>query len=119
MKTSQVIATTLLTVLAAVGAHAETYGGVHPAANGRTSADVASEANRAASAGNAYGEAASAGVAPALAASKDSAAARNEAVAHAHRPNQNLDGKAFVNSVVPSQYTNGSLKIRTTSQAGN
>jgi len=31
-------------------------------------------------------------------------------VAAAHAPNQNLDRKAFVNSVVPTQYTNGSLK---------
>lgn len=43
---------------------------------------------------------------------------RNEAVETAHRSNQNVDGKAFVNSVVPSQYTNGSLKIGSTRQAG-
>lgn len=118
MKTLKTIVITVFTVLSAVGAQAETYDGVHQVAAGGSRVDAAAAANRATSAGNAYGESASAGVAPALPASKDSSVVRDEAVAAAHRPNQNVDGKAFVNSVVPSQYTNGSLKIRTIGQAG-
>ena len=118
MKISQVIAATVLTVLSAAGAQAETYVGVHQLTSGRDRTDVATEANGAASGGNTYGEAASAGVAPTPAAPRDSSLVRDEAVAAAHRPNQNVDGKAFVNSVVPSQYMNGSLKIPTSRQAG-
>ena len=119
MKTWQIVATTLLTVLAGVGAQAETYDGVHQITNGRAVADVASEARQSASVGNEYGEAASAGVTPALAVSMDSSVARNEAVAHAHRPNQNIDGKPFFNSVIPSQSTSGTLKFHMNSQTGD
>ena len=118
MKTSKVIAVLVFVGVSVVAAQAETYGGVHPATNGRARADVASEAERSAAGTSAYAEAASAGVAPALVAPRDDAMVRKEAVETAHRPNQNVDGKAFVNSVVPSQYSNGSLKIRSSAQAG-
>lgn len=44
---------------------------------------------------------------------------RAEAVATAHAPNQNLDRKAFVNSVVPMAYTQGSLATSRQASAGN
>ncbi|RZL94749.1 MAG: alpha/beta hydrolase [Variovorax sp.] len=117
MKTSKIIAAAALAVLAAAGAQAETYEGVHQLTHSRARADVAAEATVAARAGNVYGEGLSLNVAPVLTASVDRSVVRAEAVAAAHAPNQNLDRKAFVNSVVPTQYTNGSLKIRTTRQA--
>ena len=117
MKTSKIIAAAALALFAAAGAQAETYEGVHQLTNSRARADVAAEATVAARAGNVYGDGQSSNVAPVLTASVDRSVVRAEAVAAAHAPNQNLDRKAFVNSVVPAQYTNGSLKIRTTRQA--
>lgn len=92
--------------------HAETYEGVHQITSERSRADVSAEAVVAARAANPYSDAAAAGVAPALTASVDRNAVRAQAVAAAHDPLQSLDRKAFVNSVIPSQYTNGSLAIR-------
>ena len=69
MKTSKIIAAAALTILAAAGAQAETYEGVHAPVSANSRADV-----------------------------------NAQAVATAHEANQNLDRKAFVNSVIPSQY---------------
>ncbi len=112
MKTSKIVAAAALSLLAAVAAHAETYEGVHQITSERSRADVSAEAVVAARAANPYSDAAAAGVAPALTASVDRNAVRAQAVAAAHDPLQSLDRKAFVNSVIPSQYTNGSLAIR-------
>ena len=92
--------------------HAETYEGVHQITSERSRADVSAEATVAARAGNAYGDAVSSTVAPMLASSVDRSTVRAQAVAAAHDPLQNLDRKAFVNSVIPAQYTNGSLAVR-------
>ncbi|MET0544085.1 MAG: alpha/beta hydrolase [Variovorax sp.] len=117
MKTSKIIAAAALTLLAAAGAQAETYDGVHQLTSGRARADVTAEASVAARAGNVYGEGVSSRVAPTQTASVDRSAVRAQAVIAAHDPTATLDRKAFVNSVIPSQYTNGSLKVRTTRQA--
>jgi hypothetical protein len=103
MKTSNILAAAALSLLAAAGAHAETYEGVQPLTSGYSRADVAPQAAAAAREGNVYSDAASSTVAPTLAASADRAAVRNEAVAAAHAPGQNLRREACAGSVVPSQ----------------
>lgn len=55
----------------------------------------------------------------ALPADRARADVRAEAVAAAHAPNQNLDRKSFVNSVVPVAYTQGSLATARQASAGN
>lgn len=103
MKTSNILAAAALSLLAAAGAHAETYEGVQPLTAGYTRADVAPQGVAAARQGDAYSEAASAGVTPVLATGTDRATVRTEAVAAAHAPGQNLRREAFADSVVPSQ----------------
>ena len=48
----------------------------------------------------------------AVVAQADRNAVRAGAVAASHDPTWNLDRKAFVNSTIPSQYTQGSLAVR-------
>ncbi|MET3493557.1 alpha/beta hydrolase [Variovorax boronicumulans] len=103
MKTSNILAAAALSLLAAAGAHAETYEGVQPLTSGYSRAEVAPQAVAAARAGNVYGDGVSSAVAPALVASTDRAIVRSEAVAAAHAPGQNLRREAFAGSVVPSQ----------------
>ncbi len=114
MKTSKIISAAALALLAAMGAaHAEEYDGVHPLTSSRTRAKVSAEAVVAARSGNAYDDSSNAGVTQVAASSSlDRATVRAQAVAAAHDPLQNLDRKAFVNSTIPAQYTNGSLAIR-------
>ncbi|MBT2325460.1 alpha/beta hydrolase [Variovorax paradoxus] len=115
MKTSKIIAAAALSLLAAAGAQAESYDGVHQAVSAASRGDVNGQAVVAAHGTNPYAEGSSAGAAPVLASSRDRAAVEAEAMATAHEPNQNLDRKAFVNSVVPSQYK---IERSTSRQAG-
>jgi hypothetical protein len=115
MKTSKIIAAAALSILAAAGAQAETYDGVHATVSANSRAEVDAQAVVAARSENPYAEGVSSRVAPALTASADRAAIQAQAEATAHEPNQNLDRKAFVNSVVPSQYK---IVRPTTQQAG-
>ena len=116
MKTSKIIAAAALSILAAAGAQAETYQGVQAPVSANSRADVNAQAVVAArSSDNLNLDAVSSRVAPALTASADRAVIRSQAVATAHEPNQNLDRKAFVNSVVPSQYN---ITRPVTQQAG-
>ncbi|GAA4341995.1 hypothetical protein GCM10023165_23290 [Variovorax defluvii] len=92
MKTSKIIAAAALSLLAAVGAQAETYQGVHPLVDGKSRAEVRAEAVVAARADNPYGEGVSSHVAAPLLASAPRAIVRNEAVAAAHGPNPYADG---------------------------
>jgi len=55
----------------------------------------------------------------ALPANRARADVRAEAVATAHAPNQNLDRKSFVNSLVPAAYTQGSLATARQASAAN
>jgi len=104
MKTSKLIAAAALSILAAAGAQAETYEGVHAPVSTYSRAEVQAQAEIAARSENPYGDAASSRVAPVLSASADRSSVRATAVAAAHSPNQNLKREAFVNSVVPSQF---------------
>ncbi|MDM0015745.1 alpha/beta hydrolase [Variovorax sp. J22P168] len=115
MNTSKIIAAAALSLLAAAGAQAETYEGVHAPVSALSRAEVNGQAVVAARSENPYADSASSHVAPALTASADRSVIRAQAVATAHEPNQNLDRKAFVNSVVPSQYK---IERSTTRQAG-
>jgi predicted secreted protein len=112
MMTSKILAAAALTILAAAGAQAETYDGVHALTSQRARVEVASEAVVAAHTANPYAEGASSVPAPVVFASTDRARVKAEAVATAHDPLQSLDRKAFVNSVIPAQYKNGSLALR-------
>ena len=112
MKTSNILAAAALSLLAVAGAHAETYQGVLNLTSVRTRADVNAEAVVAARSANPYAEGVSSRVAPVLTASVDRSTVRAEAYAKAHAPNQNVRVESFANSIVPAQYTNGSLKVR-------
>ncbi|MDM0117418.1 alpha/beta hydrolase [Variovorax sp. J22R133] len=111
MKTSNLIAAAAVALFAVAGAQAETYDGVLTINSTRSRAEVNAEAVAAAHAPDAYAEGATAGVAQ-VASTADRSAVRAQAVAAAHDPLQNLDRKAYVNSVIPSQYTNGSMAVR-------
>ena len=92
MKTSKIIAAAALSLLAAAGAQAETYEGVHAPVSANNRADVQAQAVVAAHSENPYAEAVSSRVAPALVASTDRADVRNEAVAAAHSANPYAEG---------------------------
>jgi len=104
MKTSTIIAAAALAIFAAAGAQAETYEGVHAPVSANSRANVNAQATDAAHSANPYAEGYAAGPAQILNSSVARDTVRAEAVATAHEPNQNLDRKAFVNSVVPAQY---------------
>ena len=109
---SKIITAAAVALLAAAGAHAEEYQGVLTVNSQRSRAEVQADATAAAKAGvNLYGDAAQAGVTQ-VAGNVDRNAIRAQAVAAAHDPTANLDRKAFVNSTIPAQYTNGSLAVR-------
>ena len=115
MNTSKIIAAAALSLLAAAGASAETYDGVHPLTTGASRAEVQSSAVNAARAGNAYGDAADAGVAT-VASTANPATVREQAVATAHNPLQSLDRRAFYRDQVPAQYLKPTVSF--TRQAG-
>jgi hypothetical protein len=109
---SKIIAAAAVALFAAAGASAEEYQGVTTVNSTRTRAEVQASAVAAAQAGtNLYSDAAGAGVTQ-VAGNVDRNVIRAQAVAAAHDPLQNLDRKAFVNSTIPQQYTNGSLAVR-------
>ena len=117
MKTLNIIAAAALSVLAAAGAQAETYDGVHPLTTANNRADVQAEAVVAAHSADPYAEGASADVPPVVTASTDRARMRAQAVATAHAPNQNLHVEAFEASVVPPQFTNAQPVTRNAAAA--
>ena len=92
MKTSKIIAAAALSLLAAAGAQAETYEGVHAPVSANSRADVRAQAVIAARSDNPYAEAVSSRVAPILTASTDRGIVRNEAVAAAHSANPYAEG---------------------------
>jgi hypothetical protein len=92
MKTSKIIAAAALSLLAAAGAQAETYEGVHAPVSANSRAEVRDQAVVAAHSENPYAEGVSSRVAPALVASTDRAGVRNQAVAAAHSANPYADG---------------------------
>ena len=101
MKTSNILAAAALTLLAAAGAHAETYEGVQPLTSGYSRADVAPQAVAAARAGNAYNdsEGAASTATPALTASVDRAAVRSQAVVFTDAATPEIYTRSIVGSV--------------------
>ena len=92
MKTSNLFAAAALALLAASGAQAETYEGVHAPVSANSRADVRTQAVVAAHSENPYAEGVSSRVAPALTASADRGVVRNEAVAAARSANPYAEG---------------------------
>ncbi|VTU37178.1 hypothetical protein H4CHR_04104 [Variovorax sp. PBS-H4] len=92
MKTSKIITAAALSLLAAAGAQAETYEGVHAPVSANSRAEVRSQAIVAARSENPYAEGVSSRVAPALTASVDRATVRNDAVAAARSANPYAEG---------------------------
>ncbi|MBB3178265.1 helicase SNF2 [Variovorax sp. Sphag1AA] len=92
MKTSKIIVAAAVSLLAAVGAQAETYEGVHPLVSSNSRAEVRAGAVDAARQDNPYAEAVSSRVAPLQTASAPRGTVRNEAVAAAHSANPYAEG---------------------------
>ena len=92
MKTSKIIAAAALSLLAAAGAQAETYEGVHAPVSANSRADVRAQAVIAARSDNPYAEAVSSRVALVLTASTDRGIVRSEAVAAARSANPYAEG---------------------------
>jgi hypothetical protein len=105
MKTSRLIAAAALSLLAAAGAHAETYHGVEQGVSARSRADVDAEAVSTASAPNQNVTRGSRGADP-FTSVADSAAVRAQAVATANAPDQNVSSGSRVNSRVISTMRN-------------
>lgn len=89
--TSKFIAAAALTMLAAVGAQAETYEGVHALTHEASRTQVQSQAVVAAHSENPYAEGANSGVLT-IASSTDRGTVRAQAVAAAHSPNPYAEG---------------------------
>ena len=115
MNASKILAAAALSLLAAAGAHAETYEGVLTVNSGVSRAEVAPQAVAAARAGNQYGEGSSAG-AQAFTSTADRSVIQAEAVAKAHDPLASLDRRAFYRDEVPQAYKKPAVSF--TRQAG-
>lgn len=106
MKTSKIIAAAALSILAAAGAQAETYDGVHAPVTFNSRAEVNAQAVIAARSANPYAEGYAAAVPAVLTSARHRADVRAEAVAAAHAPNQNVRRESFAGSVIPAQFYN-------------
>lgn len=117
MKTSHILAAAALTLLAAVGAQAETYQGVNQAVSTKSRDEVNAEAVRAAAAPNQNVTRGSRGP-ETVAVSKDRAIVEAEAVRTAYAPDQNVTSGSRVNSKVISTLQNP-VDARVQAQQGN
>jgi hypothetical protein len=115
MNASKILAAAALSLLAAAGAHAETYEGVLTVNSGVSRSEVAPQAVAAARAGNQYSEGATAGAQP-FTSTADRSVIQAEAVAKAHDPLASLDRRAFYRDEVPQAYKKPSVSF--TRQAG-
>jgi len=115
MNASKILAAAALSLLAAAGAQAETYDGVHTVNSSVSRAEVAPQGAAAARAGNEYSEAAAAG-AQSFTSTANRATVQAEAVAKAHDPLASLDRRAFYRDEVPQAYKKPSVSF--TRQAG-
>lgn len=100
MNASKIIAAAALSLLAAVGAQAETYQGVAQPVSANSRAQVKAEAVVAARSDNPYAEGYGASVAPVVVGSADRSAVRADAVVAAHSVNPYADG--YEASVAPT-----------------
>ncbi|MDM0001236.1 helicase SNF2 [Variovorax sp. J22P240] len=91
MQSSKFIAAAALSLLAAVGAHAESYEGVTPPVSANSRAAVRAEAVIAAYSDNPYAEGASSHVTALPSSSADRSEVRRTAVAAAHGPDHYSD----------------------------
>lgn len=94
MNTRNIIAVAALSLLATVGAQAETYNGVHPLVSANSRADVQAQAVAAARTANPYATGANSGPAQVFVSNVDRAAVRAQAVAAAHSDNPYAEGYA-------------------------
>ncbi|HEY2416657.1 MAG TPA: hypothetical protein VGH84_01970, partial [Steroidobacteraceae bacterium] len=92
MKTSKIIAAAALTLLAAAGAQAETYEGVHPLVSANSRATVRADAVTAAHQVNPYADGAESGVPAVVVSASTRAAVRNQGVAAAHSADPYAEG---------------------------
>lgn len=92
MTPSKLLAAAMLSLIAAAGAQAETYDGVHAPVSANSRGDIRAQAVIAAHSENPYAEGVSSRVAPVLTASTDRSGVRNEAVAAAHSANPYAEG---------------------------
>ena len=111
MKTSKIIAAAALSLIAAVGAQAETYDGVHSVSSATPRAEVKTQAVAAARSENPYAEGASSRVAPALSSTVARAAVRSDAVVAAHSANPYAEGYGQgVSRVQPSSVARAAVR---------
>ena len=87
MNTRNILAAAALSLLATVGAQAETYNGVHPLVSANSRAEVQAQAVAAARSDNPYADGATAGPAQVLVGNIDRATVRSQAVAAARSDN--------------------------------
>ena len=105
MKTSRLLAAAALSLLAAAGAHAESYDGVHAGVSAKSRDEVSAEAARTAAAPNQNVVRGSRG-AETMAVSRDRAGVVYEAMRAAAAPDQNVTSGSRVNSKVISTLQN-------------
>lgn len=116
MNTRNILAAAALSLLAAAGAHAETYDGVLTVNTVASRSEVEGQASAAARAGNVFGETYAAGV-QTVNPTVDRGAVRAQAVAAAHDPLQSLTAKSFYRDQIPAEYKKSSVSF--TRQATN
>ena len=101
MKTSRLLAAAALSFIAAAGAHAEAYQGVHAGVSAKSRDEVSAEAARTAAAPNQNVVRGSRGAEP-FNSVASTEAVRAQAVATANAPDQNVSAGSRVNSRVIS-----------------
>ena len=101
MKTSHILAAAAISILAAAGAQAESYDGVHAGVSAKSRDEVSAEAVRTAAAPNQNVVRGSRGAEPFNSVASPEAV-RAQAVATANAPDQNVVGGSRVNSRVIS-----------------
>jgi len=116
MTRQRLVAALALSLVAAAGAHAETYEGVQAPVSALSRADVQAEAVRAAHAPNQNVPSGSVVLAP-LASPRDRALVQAEAVRAAAAPDQNVSSGSRVDSKVISTLENP-VDVRARAQAG-
>ncbi len=117
MKTSHILAAAALSLIAAAGAHAESYDGVQQPVSALSRSTVEAEAVRAASAPNQNVTRGSRGAEP-FNSVADPAAVYQQAVATANAPDQNVTGGSKYNSRVISTMPNRA-QVRVQAQQGS
>lgn len=110
MNTRNILAAAALSLLAAAGAHAETYDGVLTITPSVSRAAVQGQAVAAASAGNVFGEGYASGV-QTVNTTADRSAVHSQAVAAAHDPLQSLTAKSYYRDQIPAEYKKTSLSF--------